>query len=86
MSKVILDCLDFALPSSVIGSENSRHPLDQSEAKLTPITTWSPSFSRALASLVLTSSFLWLLRVSFSLLISLCDFADIFLLFSIYHL
>lgn len=39
MSKVILDCSDFALPSSVIGSENSRHPLDQSATELKTIVT-----------------------------------------------
>ena len=41
----------FAL-RSVIGPENSHHPLNQSDAKLKPLTTWSPSFSRALGSLI----------------------------------
>ena len=31
----------------VIGPENLCHSLDQSDAKLSPITTWSPAFSRA---------------------------------------
>ena len=41
----------FAL-RSVIGPENSHYSLNQSDAKLKPPTTWSPSFSRALGSLV----------------------------------
>ena len=41
----------FAL-RSVIGPENSHYSLNQSDAKLKPLTTWSPSFSRALGSLV----------------------------------
>ena len=51
--KVIRDCSDFALLCSVIGLENLRHFLNQSDAKLTLITTWSPAFSRALGSLVI---------------------------------
>ena len=42
---LILDSIGFALLCSVIGPENSRHSLDQSDANLTPITTWSPAFS-----------------------------------------
>ena len=43
------------------GSENSRHFLDQSDSKLTPIATWSPSFSRDSGSLVVfTLSSHWL--------------------------
>ena len=41
------DCIGFALLRSVIGLENSRHPLNQSDAKLNPILTWSFAFSRA---------------------------------------
>ena len=37
---------------SVIGPENSHYSLNQSDAKLKPPTTWSPSFSRALGSLI----------------------------------
>ena len=37
---------------SVIGPENSHYSLNQSDAKLKPLTTWSPSFSRASGSLV----------------------------------
>ena len=37
MSKVIRDCIGFALLRSVIGLENSRHLLNQSDAKLKPI-------------------------------------------------
>ena len=36
----------------MIGPENSLHSLNQSDAKLKPITTWSPAFSRALGILV----------------------------------
>ena len=37
----------LALLCSVNGSENSRHSLDQSDAKPKPITAWSPAFPRA---------------------------------------
>ena len=37
---------------AVIGPENSRHSLNQSDAKLKPTTTWSPAFSRALGRVV----------------------------------
>ena len=47
VSKVIQDCIGFALLRSVIGLENSRHFLNQSGAKLKPIATWSLAFSRA---------------------------------------
>ena len=43
--------MGFALIRFVIGAENLRHPLDQSEARLKSITTWSPAFSRAFDSL-----------------------------------
>ena len=42
------DCTSFALLRSVIGLENSRHHLDQSDAKLKPITTWLLAFSSLL--------------------------------------
>ena len=38
--KVIRDCIGFALMCSVIGLENSRHLLSQSDTKLKPIATW----------------------------------------------
>ena len=38
----------FAPWRSVIGPGNSSYPLDQSDAKLKPIATWSSAFSRAL--------------------------------------
>ena len=58
----------------MIGLENSRHPLNQSDAKLKTITAWSPAFSRALASLtVLALSSHWLLKV-FLLLIGRYDY------------
>ena len=42
---------DFALLRSVIGPKDSHHARNQSDAKLKPITTSSPAFSRALGSL-----------------------------------
>ena len=47
VSKIIRDCISFALLCFVIGLENSRHPLSQSDAKLKPIAIWSRAFSRA---------------------------------------
>ena len=47
----------FVSLRNVIGPENSRLSLDQSGAKLKPITTWSPAFSRALGSLLV---FTWI--------------------------
>ena len=41
----------FVLLRSVIGPEDSRQSLNQSDAKLKPITTWSPAFSRTLGDL-----------------------------------
>ena len=37
---------------TVIGPEDSRHPLNQSDAKLKTIATWSGAFSRASSSLL----------------------------------
>ena len=51
MLKVIKDCFGFALLRPVIGPKNSRHFLHQSDAKLKPITTRPPAFSRALECL-----------------------------------
>ena len=49
--------------------KNFRRFVDQSDAKQKPVTTWSPAFSRALGSLVVsTLSFHWLLRGSFLLI------------------
>ena len=45
--KVIRDCIGFGSLYIVIGLENSRHPLSQSDAKLKPILTWSLACSRA---------------------------------------
>ena len=42
----------FALFLFVISSENSRHFLNQSDAKLKPIATGLPAFSRALVTCV----------------------------------
>ena len=55
--------------------ENSRHSLNQSDAKLKPTTTWSPAFSRALGRVVVfTLSSHWLLKVFSSLLIGCCNY------------
>ena len=45
-SEKIQDCIGFALLSSLIGPENSRHSLNQSDARR------SPAFSRAFGSLL----------------------------------
>ena len=50
--KVIWDCSDFPLFYSVIGPKDSRHSRNQSDAKLKPITAWSPALSRALGGSV----------------------------------
>ena len=64
VSKVNRNCIGFAFFRSVIGPENSRHSLNQSNAKLKPIKTWSPAFSRALGSLLdSTLSSHWFLGV-----------------------
>ena len=47
VSKVIRDFIGFGSLCIVIGLENSRHPLSQSDAKLKPIAIWSLAFSRA---------------------------------------
>ena len=74
MSKVIRDCIDFAILCSVIGPENSCHPLNQLDAELKPFTSWSPAFSRALGSLVVfASSSHWLLKLFSFLLIGRYD-------------
>ena len=62
MSKLIRDCIGFALLRSVIGLEKSLHLLNQSDAKLNPIATCSLSFSRACGALhVFTLSPDWFL-------------------------
>ena len=50
MSIVIWNRIGFSLRCPLIGPENSRHYLNQSDAKLKLITTWSPAFSRAFGS------------------------------------
>ena len=74
-SKVIRHCIGIALLCSVLGAENSCHILGQSDAKLKPITTWSPASSRASGSLVLftLSSPHWLLKLFVFLLVGRCD-------------
>ena len=75
VSKVILDCIGFALLRSVIGLENSRHPLNQSDAKLKPIATWSLAFSRAWDRLrVFTLSSYWFVVIFIFVMIGRCDY------------
>ena len=63
---------------TLIGPENLRNSLIQSGAKLKPITTWSPAFSRALDSLVVyTFSSHWLLEVFSFVLIGLGETLDL---------
>ena len=50
-------CFGFALLRSLIGSKNSHHFFNQSDAKLKPIVSWSHAFSRAWCW------FMYLLRV-----------------------
>ena len=60
------DCVGVGFPflSSLIGSEKSRHSLNQSDAKLKQILIWSSAFSRASGSLlVFNLSSRWLLKV-----------------------
>ena len=61
--KVIRGCFSFSFLRSMIGPENPLHSFNQSDAKLKPITTWSPAFSRALEILVVL---LWGLTGSLS--------------------
>ena len=75
MSKVIRDCIGFVLLRSVIGLENSRHFLNQSDAKLKPIATWSLAFSRAYRRLLIFAlSSDWLLGIFPFVLIGRSDY------------
>ena len=57
-----------------MAQKTSRHNRNQSNAKLTPITTWSPAFSRALRNLLgFSSSSYWFLKLFSSPLIGRCD-------------
>ena len=77
VSKIIRNYIGFAFTftfTSLCDWSKTLTPLNQSDAKLKPITTWSPPFSRALDSLVfLTSGSHWLFQVFSFLLIGLCD-------------
>ena len=44
VSNLLSDCFGSASLRHVIGSWNSRHPFNQSDSKLKPIATWSPTF------------------------------------------
>lgn len=50
LSKVFRDSIGLNLLRSVIGPENLRHFFNQSDEKLKPIMTWSPTFSRDLVA------------------------------------
>ena len=65
----------FALLCSLIGSKNSRHFLNQSEAKLKPIANWSHAFSRAWRWLhVFASSSDWFFVLFASVVIGQSDY------------
>ena len=49
-------CIGFALQRSLFGSKNSRHILNQSDAKLKPIVSLSNAFSRAWRGLHVSAS------------------------------
>ena len=70
VSKVIQARLGFTQLRFVIGKENSRHPLNQSDAKLKTIATLLLAFSRASRGLlVLTLSPHWLVLMLIFVLI-----------------
>lgn len=71
--KLIENFLDFVSLWSVIGQENLRHSLNQSNSKLGPIASWSFAFYRTSGSLLVS---LWALIGSlwFSYLIWLAAF------------
>ena len=73
VSKVIRDCIDFALLRSVIGPENSRHSRNQSDAKTkTDLVTFV--FPRFRQFFVSTLSSHWLGKVFSFLPIGCCDY------------
>ena len=75
MSKVIHDLFGFAKLRSVIGAENSRHHLNQSETKLKPVMIWTPEFSRVSRRLpFFTLSSNSLMMISTSVPICCCDY------------
>ena len=80
IEQVSIECFTLLC---VRGSENSHNSLNQSDAKLKPITTWSPAFSRALGSLVFALSSHWLLKVFSCLSIGCCDYLGLVLRHSI---
>ena len=58
----------------MIGPETSRHPFNQSDARLKKIATRSPAFSRASSRLsVLTLSSHWLMMMLIFVVIDSCD-------------
>ena len=84
MSKVIRDCIGFTLIRTVIGLENSRHPLKQSDAKLLKANHRRLAFSRASGQLhVFTLSSHWLLVMLTFGLVGRCDYFGLVLRHSI---
>lgn len=85
MSQLIPPCIGFALTRSVMGPENTYHPLNQSDTNLKPVATLL-AFSRASdRSHVFDLNFHWLLTLSNYLdcsgivsrqLIEMCSGAD----------
>ena len=74
MSKVIRNYFGFALLRSLIGLKNSRHLLNQSDAKPKPIATWSHAFSRAWRRLrVFAASSQWFIVLFSSVVIGYCN-------------
>ena len=64
-------CLRLHFALMVIGPENSGHFLNQSDTKLKPIKTWSPTYFCTLGSLVsFTLSSHWLCKINSFLPIS----------------
>ena len=71
MSKEIRDYFVFALLRYVVGLENSRHFLNQSAAKLQPITRFKQVVC---LSVFFSLSSDWLIKVISFLLIGCCDY------------
>ena len=74
VSKVIRDCIDFALLRSVIGPENSRHSRNQSDAKTkTDLVTFVFPRFRQFCRLYFEFPY-WLGKVFSFLPIGCCDY------------
>ena len=69
----IWECIVYILLCPVISLENSHHFLNQSDAELKPLMTWSPAFSRAFGAFFTLSSH-WFLEVFSFLRIGHCNY------------